>query len=115
MKIQKIYDNCINEELIIIIGTSALENWKIIDESDENDIWFHLDNYPSSHVILKTNNKTLESLNKQTLIHCGSICKKHSKYSNIKNIDVIYTLIKNITKSTEIGSVNTKLTKKIKI
>jgi predicted ribosome quality control (RQC) complex YloA/Tae2 family protein len=45
-------------EFTICIGKSAKENWKLIDDSMPNDIWFHLDDVPSSHVILKTSNFT---------------------------------------------------------
>ncbi len=115
MKIFKIFDNIANKELEIVLGKSAKENWQIIDEANENDIWFHLDDYPSSHVILKTNDLNIKQLNKQTLIHCASICKDNSKYSNTKNISVIYTKIKNVKKADTLGSVTTSLTKKIKI
>ncbi len=115
MKILKIFDNILQQEFEIIIGKSAKENWQIIDEASENDIWFHLDDYPSSHIILKTENIDIKDFNKQTLIHCASLCKEQSKYSNMKNISVIYTKIKNVKKSDIIGSVNTTLTKKIKI
>lgn len=115
MKILKIFDNILEQEFEIIIGRSAKENWQIIDGSSENDVWFHLDDYPSSHIILKTENTDIKDFNKQTLIHCASLCKEHSKYSNIKNISVIYTKIKNVNKSDTVGSVNATLTKKIKI
>ena len=115
MKIFKIFDNLLNEELEIIMGKSAEENWKIIDDSHENDIWFHLDDYPSPHIILKTNNRDIKLINKQTLIHCASLCKEHSKYTNMKNISIIYTKIKNVKKADIIGSVFTSSTKIIKI
>jgi predicted ribosome quality control (RQC) complex YloA/Tae2 family protein len=115
MKTFKVFDNLINDELEIIMGKSADENWKIIDDSSENDIWFHLDNFPSSHVILKTKGKDFKELNKQTLIHCASLCKENSKYSNMKNISVIYTKIKNVKKADTVGSVTTTSTKSVKI
>ena len=112
---QKVFDSKIKDEFEIIIGQSAEENWKIIDDSEQNDIWFHLDDFPSSHVILKTKNKNIKEFNKQTFIHCGNLCKFHSKYSNLKNISVIYTKIKNITKADTVGSVTTTGTKTVKI
>jgi predicted ribosome quality control (RQC) complex YloA/Tae2 family protein len=115
MKTFKVFDNLVNEELDIIMGKSAEENWKIIDDSNENDIWFHLDDFPSAHVILKTKDRDMKELNKQTLIHCASICKENSKYSNMKNISVIYTKIKNVKKADSVGSVTTSSTKILKI
>ena len=34
------------------IGKNAEHNSQIISLSSSNDLWFHLDNYPSAHVIL---------------------------------------------------------------
>jgi len=89
-------------EFTICIGKSAKENWKLIDDSMPNDIWFHLDDVPSSHVILKTSNHNIKDFNKQTLIHCAKLCKENSKYNDIKNIPVIYTLIENVQKADNI-------------
>jgi len=111
MKIVKVFDSCINKEFEIHIGKSAEENWKLIDDSSENDIWFHLDDLPSSHVVLKTNDIKIKEFNKATLIKCASLCKENSKVSGQKNIPVIYTLIKNVKKADTIGSVTTTSTK----
>jgi predicted ribosome quality control (RQC) complex YloA/Tae2 family protein len=111
MKIIKVYDSCLNKEFDIYIGKSAEENWALIDDSSENDIWFHLDDLPSSHVVLKTNNIKIKEFNKATLIKCASLCKENSKYSGQKNIPVIYTLIKNVQKADTVGSVTTSSTK----
>ncbi len=95
------------------MGNNAEENWKIIDDSSQNDIWFHLENVPSPHIILKTDNNDLKHFNKQTFIHCASLCKENSKYSNSKKISVIFTKIKNVNKADTVGSVTTSNTKNI--
>jgi predicted ribosome quality control (RQC) complex YloA/Tae2 family protein len=115
MKTVTIFDSQINMEFTIYIGKNATENWKLIDDSMSNDIWFHLDDMPSSHIILKTLNHNIKEFNKQTLIHCAKLCKENSKYNNIKNIPVIYTLIENVQKADTIGSVITTSTKTIKV
>ncbi len=115
MKIVQIFDTCINKQFDIFIGKSAEENWQLIDESSENDIWFHLSDLPSSHVILKTQNHKLKEFNKATFIKCASLCKENSKYINQKNIEIIFTQIKNVTKADTVGSVTTVSTKSIKI
>lgn len=114
MKLFSVYDANLDENLEIYLGENSRDNWDIIDISSQNDMWFHLDNVPSPHVILKiTNNK--KKINKQTIIYCCSLCKENSKYCNHKKITAIYTEIKNISKGKEIGSVFTKKIKKIKI
>lgn len=113
MKNLIIFDSLLKKDFEIIVGTSAQENWEIIDEATQNDIWFHLEDLPSCHVILKSLNNKLKNFNKQTFIHCASICKENSKYKFHKNIEVIYTCVKNIKKTEPVGSVIASNTKSI--
>ena len=100
----------------ILIGKNAEENWKLIDDASENDIWFHLDNYPSPHVILKIPvDYNLKKVPRKVLTRCANLCKIHSKYNNIKKINIIYTKIKNIKKGDHVGSVITQNTSSIVI
>ena len=46
-----------NKEYIIDIGKDKFENWELIDNSEPNDIWFHIEGSPSSHVFLRTDMK----------------------------------------------------------
>lgn len=116
MKEGKLNDSKLGE-LNYKIGTNAKENWKLIDESKQNDIWFHLDDYPSSHVVLSLpENITFRHIAKQSLIHCANECKKHSSMKNSHDkITVIYTPISNVTKATKEGSVTTSNTQKLVI
>ena len=102
-----IYDNKI---YYIKIGKNSSDNWNIIDNSDKNDIWFHLDKFPSPHVILKFT----DNINENVLIECANYCKKYSKYKNFptKYLKVVYTNIENIKKGENIGSVIYKNTNK---
>lgn len=111
MKEEFIVDNKIEKEMIYWIGENAQDNWDIIDKSDQKDIWFHLSNHPSAHIILRMNGIPLKKISKRTLIHCAVQCKKHSKFSDISNkqkIYVIYTEIKNVSKADKPGAVYTK-------
>jgi predicted ribosome quality control (RQC) complex YloA/Tae2 family protein len=114
MREEKVFDTKIQDNITIWIGQNAKDNWAIIDDANDYDIWFHLEDYPSSHIILRIPDKDT-IINKQTLFHCAVLCKKNSKYSDQKNISVIYTEIRNIVKGIDIGSVTTKKTKKMKI
>jgi predicted ribosome quality control (RQC) complex YloA/Tae2 family protein len=42
-----------NTEYTIYIGQNKTENWELIDAADSTDIWFHISNHPSCHIILK--------------------------------------------------------------
>ena len=106
-----IIDNQTNFSYVCLIGKSAQENWNLIDSSNENDLWFHLDDVPSPHVILKTNNKN--KISKNVIKACAIYCKQYSKLKSNNNVSVIYTEIKNIKKTNIVGSVITTNIKKI--
>ncbi len=87
----------------ISIGRNSRENWTIIENSNENDIWFHLNDYPSPHIVLKYN----EFIPENIILECCNLCKKYSKYKNFpaKYLKVVYTKINNLKKGSDIGSV----------
>lgn len=98
----------------IRVGENAQENWDLIDDASQNDIWFHVSDHPSCHVVLSIDdNKTYP--HKTVINHCASLCKEGSKVSNRKNIKIIYTEIKNVKKGDKTGSVSTKNTKIVKV
>ena len=110
-----------NRNFIIRVGQNAKENWNLIDCADDFDLWFHLDDYPSGHVIIKEilNKKVVSTLKDdffgypRELIHIGSqYCKTQSKFSNSK-VTVVYTTINNVKKGKDIGSVFIKKSKYI--
>lgn len=110
-----IFNEKTNKNFTVLIGQNDKENWKIIDDSSQKDLWFHVSSLPSSHVILKTNNIDEKDIGKQTLIHCAFLCKSNSKYSNHKKISIIYTSVKNLKKGDKPGSVTATSTKIIVI
>jgi predicted ribosome quality control (RQC) complex YloA/Tae2 family protein len=107
---------CENRDFLISIGRNALENWKLIDSSNKDDLWFHVEGHPSGHVVAKEittdakkdSNKT-KSFNFPyvLILECARHCKNQSKFKN-ERCKIIYTTINNITKGKEIGSVFTK-------
>lgn len=36
------------------IDKSAKDNWDMIDKADQNDLWFHLESFPSPHVTVNS-------------------------------------------------------------
>jgi predicted ribosome quality control (RQC) complex YloA/Tae2 family protein len=34
------------------LGKNAQDNWDIIKKSQDNWLWFHLDKFPSGHVVI---------------------------------------------------------------
>lgn len=86
------------------VGQNASHNWKLIDNSHPQDLWFHLKSFPSPHVIAKSDCNIYE---------CAHLCKIKSKYKNWKHIKVIYTPCSNVIKGNSIGEVFFKSNKKV--
>jgi len=121
-----------NRKFIIQVGSNSQENWKLIDDSDSFDLWLHVNNNPSCHVIIKEKlSKDLDSKESDSkesdsnqlanfnypidvIKVASAYCKSHSKYKNTK-CSIIYTIIENIKKGKSIGSVITKNEKYITI
>ncbi len=94
----------------ILVGTSAKENWKLIDESDPFDLWLHVDSFSSGHMIIrerligKTKLDTPEYPNQLIVIAAG-LCKSQSKYSHLPKLKIVYTQVANLKKGKDVGSV----------
>jgi predicted ribosome quality control (RQC) complex YloA/Tae2 family protein len=106
-----------NIEYQLFIGKNAKHNWELIDMSDPDDVWFHIENYPSTHVILKNPDKLeIKKIPHQILYLCCVKCKNRiSKYRTINNLSVCFTQIKNVKKGIEIGSVYAENIKSINV
>jgi len=120
--------------LVYKVGKDATNNFEIIDQSDKYDLWFHVNNTSSCHVIACLKNITfnkyddelpnyydidfdsLDKTQQQQIIKQGAIlCKQFSRLKNQKNVEIIYTKIENVFKTEPVGSVITYKTKIIKI
>lgn len=98
----------LGKEITFKIGKKAQENFDIIDDASPDDLWFHLENASSGHVVasipadFNVDKTQLKMIAKQGAV----ICKEHSKLKSHKDVSVIYAKIRNITKSeTTIGQV----------
>ncbi len=97
----------------IFVGTNAKENWELIDNSDSFDLWFHVEDLPSGHVVVR---ERFDKQDKQDIIDkptypnqiislAANYCKNQSKYKNQTKLKIVYTEISNIKKGRDIGSV----------
>ena len=102
MKLEK-YSND-EGEWTILIGKNKEENWKIIDDSCPTDIWFHMQDIPSCHVILKTT-EPIKNISKDVLKRCALLCKMNSKAKSERKTSVIYSEIENVKKTKHVGEV----------
>jgi predicted ribosome quality control (RQC) complex YloA/Tae2 family protein len=85
------------------IGKNAKDNWKLLDNAEADDIWFHIDNASSPYVILEV--KNLDHIPDNIISECAKLCKSRSKDKDSKNVSVIYTVVSNLKKGENIGSV----------
>ena len=94
------------------VGQSAKENWELLSKADQTYIWFHLNSFSSPYVIMCSSIDNLEQLIKnsenglsvnQFLIYGAELCKENSKYKHLKDIKIMYTNIKNVSKGEKEG------------
>lgn len=107
-----------NLEIEYLIGKSAQDNFDCIDIGSPNDIWFHIKDVPSCHVIARISQQPsdLDKKMKQSIVKHGALlCKQNSKYKSTTNLEIIYTKLSNITKSHPVGSVIAENTKTIAV
>jgi predicted ribosome quality control (RQC) complex YloA/Tae2 family protein len=87
----------------IKIGKNSKENDEIITLAKSTDIWFHLDAFPSCHVIIECCDDF--PINNAMIIYCANLVKQNTKYRNVPKLKVNYTKIQNIQKTDVIGCV----------
>ena len=100
-----------------MIGLNAQDNFNIIDLGKPEDIWFHVSDLPSCHVIACISQEDkLTKKEIQTIVKRGAfICKQNSKYTDVPKLQITYTKLMNIQKSTPVGSVITTNTKTVEV
>ncbi len=115
MKTESKFIQSLNNTVEFKIGQSAQDNFDIIDESNPNDLWFHLYGESSCHVIATINTEIkLDKKQKRQIITQGALlCKQNSRHKSSKDVNIIYTEIKNIEKTEIIGSVHVNFQKNI--
>ena len=114
MKIENIFINALKREITFYIGKNQNENFEVIDKGTSNDLWFHANNISSCHVVCSIPD-VLSKKELQYVVKVGALlCKNNTnKLKSMKNVEIIYTCIKNIEKTDVPGLVITQNTKTI--
>lgn len=99
----------INQDTTYWIGRNAQDNWDIINESEQNWIWIHLDKFPSGHVIIC---KESSIITDEEILYGCDLCRQHSKYKNLNPLSFVYCEVKNLTLGIDVGSVSFKSNKR---
>uniref|UniRef100_A0A6C0M039 NFACT RNA-binding domain-containing protein n=1 Tax=viral metagenome TaxID=1070528 RepID=A0A6C0M039_9ZZZZ len=80
---------------IILIGKNAKSNDRITFISEQDDLWFHANDYTGSHVVLHNTSKIFILKDIQ---QAANEAAYHSKGKTLKVVDIMMTQIKNIRK-----------------
>jgi predicted ribosome quality control (RQC) complex YloA/Tae2 family protein len=101
------YIAAIKEYIEFRVGQNAKENFDLIDDSEADDIWFHISQVSSCHVVasIPSDKRYDKNILKKIAVQGAVICKQYSKYKSERVVHVIYTKIHNVTKSATIGTV----------
>jgi predicted ribosome quality control (RQC) complex YloA/Tae2 family protein len=96
-----------NMDYIFIVGSNKEENQYLINKSQQDDLWFHIANYPSCHVVCQLNpNSKINKKHYNKIIKQGAVCcKSHSKFKNVNKLDITYSSIKYLENTDKVGSV----------
>ena len=114
MKTEIIIIQPLKREITFYIGKSKEDNFNVIDAGNENDLWFHASHDSSCHIVCEVPDD-VEKSDMRYIIKMGALlCKNNTnKLKTQKNVEIIYTQIKNITKTAIAGCVQTTNTRTI--
>jgi predicted ribosome quality control (RQC) complex YloA/Tae2 family protein len=114
MKTETIFIQSIKKDVTFHIGKSQEENFTVIDKGAADDLWFHAKNVSSCHVVCELPDDIDKKEMRYILTVGALLCKNNTnKLKSLKNVEITYTQIKNITKTNVPGCVETQNTKKI--
>ena len=114
MKTEVIFLEGLDRDITFYIGQNKNDNFDVIDKGKPNDLWFHAQGVSSCHVVAVIPND-ISKKDRRYIIKTGALlCKKYTnKIKNIKSVEIVYTQIKNIEKTSVSGCVIIKNNKKI--
>lgn len=82
----------------IYIGRNNVQNeYLTLHKADKQDIWFHAQKIPGSHVVIHRQDAR-EEIPENVLLHAARLAAKHSQGRDSGKVSVDYTLIKYVKK-----------------
>lgn len=114
MKTEIIFLQGLNREITFYIGQNKNENFDVVDKGEPDDLWFHANNISSCHVVAIIPNDITNKELKYIIKGGALLCKKYTnKLKGLRDIEIIYTQIKNIEKTQYSGCVKVINEKKV--
>ena len=93
--------------MTFFVGKNAQDNFDLIDQSNPEDIWFHVNDTSSAHVVYVSSHNNLDKKEKRHIIKKGAeLAKQHSSAKSKKDVTIVYTQIKNVSKMETTGLVH---------
>ncbi|MFQ5431549.1 MAG: NFACT RNA binding domain-containing protein [Nitrospinota bacterium] len=80
----------------IRVGKNNLSNDELVRSSNGNDLWFHLRDFPGSHVVVRAGGR--RELPQSTIMEAANLALKYSSKARDKKGLVIYAHVKNVKK-----------------
>jgi predicted ribosome quality control (RQC) complex YloA/Tae2 family protein len=82
-----------NDVYTIKIGQNQYENQELLESMNPEHTWFHLSDFSSPHLFIDVN---YETLSKVMIYKIAILLKQNTKYRKENNINIDYTLRKNL-------------------
>ena len=117
MKRESVYISALNSSVSFVVGQSAADNFAVIDAASPDDMWFHAGgNESSCHVIAEISG-VIDKKQLRYIVKAGAVlCRQHTnRLKSAKNVEIIYTQVRNVAKTTIPGSVIATNTKSVRI
>ena len=109
MKSETVQFQNFNQRIEYRIGTSAQDNFVVIDSAQPEDLWFHVKGQSSCHVVAMISaypSKTFSKKELHSIVKRGALlCKQNSRYKSDPSVDIDHTIIDNVQKTKIAGTV----------
>jgi hypothetical protein len=106
MKIIKKYIPSLKREIEYMVGEIPEDNFKMIDKSHGDDLWFNVQGFASGNVVVNIYGINMNKTQLRQVILQGAIlCKQQSKYYFMSNLVVLYNRVNRLVKSDTVGYV----------
>jgi len=100
-----IYIPNIKDNITFYIGQSAQENFNMIDKAKSNDIWFHVHNHTSAHVIASIPYKLSRTQIHKIVVQGATLCKENSRFNCDSRVQITHCKISGVKKTDVLGKV----------
>ena len=105
MIIKSIFIPNIKNNITFYIGQNTEENFQIIDNAKQTDLWFHIHQHSSCHVVASIPEKYNKKQLHKIAVQGGLLCKQYSKFKCHSNVNIVYCKVMHVKKTDILGQV----------